>query len=374
VALAFALGGCSSGGSNGVDGGSNLAAGKFVYATNFNDDKVSEFLIDQSTGALSLAGTVAAGDGTGGAFGLAVHPSYKYLYVANGKQHTLFEFAIDASSGALTNIGKVTFAAGVQPEMVAIEPGGGFLYMTDFNGDQVFQFSVSSTGALQALSPPTIAVAGSGPIGVKIDPTAKYAYVAEQCGVDPSNPCGEVEAFKIGAGGVLTSLGAMGSLGPTNGQGSPSLLAVDSAGRNVFVADGFVGRNGEVISQFSIGATGALTFVTALPLGGARRPFDIALTPNDSFAFASTDSSVIAQFSVNPSTGAMALNGTASAPGDGLAIDRGGQVLYTAQENGKVAAFTIDSQGALHLIGSGAVDTESPPNAFSVDVFLVIAG
>jgi DNA-binding beta-propeller fold protein YncE len=217
-------------------------------------------------------------------------------------------------------------------------------------------------------------VVGSGPIGIKTDPTGKYAYVAEQCGIDPTNPCGQVEAFRIGAGGLLTSLGAVDSLGPVNGPGSPSELAVDPSGRNVFVADGFIGRNGEVICQFAIGATGALTFVTALPLGMGQRPFDIALTSSGGFAFATTDTTAIAQFTVNPTTGAMALNGTTSKTGDGLAIDPNGHVLYTARGDGRVEQFTIDSQGVLHPIGGGTVDTETPLNAGSGNIFIVIAG
>jgi 6-phosphogluconolactonase (cycloisomerase 2 family) len=354
-----------------------VAQGRFLYSTNFADGTVAAFKIDPGSGALTLLGTVLAvpvGSPATGTWGIAVHPSNQFLYVvfrSGTLTPTLFGYSIGAT-GALTPTaqGSVALAGGL--EMIGIAPGGDFLYLTDFNNGRIFQFSVdASDGSLTALSPPTISTLGTGPIGIRVDPSGKFVYVADQCGIDPSNGCGQIEAFRKGATGALSSIGVVDSLGP-NGGGSPSLLTVDAAGKYLYAADAFLGHNGEVVTQFSIGATGALTFVAAVPLQNGVRPFDFALAPDGASAFATSTTSEIARFTVDPSTGGLTASSTSSFFGQTLAIDRGGKVLFLPLGS-QMEQLSIDSSGTLQPIGAGVVDNESPPNPSGNSFFCAIA-
>jgi 6-phosphogluconolactonase (cycloisomerase 2 family) len=354
-----------------------VAQGRFLYSTNFADGTVAAFKIDSGSGALTLLGTVLAvpgGSPAAGTWGIAVHPSNRFLYVvfrSGTLTPTLFGYSIGAT-GALTPTaqGSVPLTGGL--EMIGIAPGGDFLYLTDFDNGRIFQFSVNaSDGSVTALSPPTISTLGTGPIGIRVDPSSSFVYVADQCGIDPSNGCGQIEAFRKGATGALSSIGVVDSLGPGGG-GSPSLLTIDAAGKYVYAADAFLGHGGEVVTQFSIGATGALTFVAAVPLQNNVRPFDFALAPDGASAFATSTTSEIARFTVDPSTGGLTASSVGSFFGQTLAIDRGGKALFLPFGS-QMEQLSIDSSGALHPIGTGFVDNESPPNPSGNSFFCAIS-
>src|ERR1700678_3045175 len=103
-------------------------SGKFAYAADGGalpsgsfggSNNVSMYTIDSTTGALTLMGAIAAGDGPDS---VAVDPSGKFVYVTNenesfGPAGSVSMYTLDATTGTLTSIG--TIAAGAQPVSVA---------------------------------------------------------------------------------------------------------------------------------------------------------------------------------------------------------------------------------------------------------------
>jgi YVTN family beta-propeller protein len=78
--------------------------GKFAYVTNFNSSDVSMYAINVTTGALTLKGTIAAGQNPSS---IAVHPSGKFAYVTNSVSNDISIYSIDTATGALALIATV---------------------------------------------------------------------------------------------------------------------------------------------------------------------------------------------------------------------------------------------------------------------------
>ena len=182
-------------------------SGKFVYVANeggFAPTGVSMFTIDATTGALTSIGTVGAG---GRAVSVAVDPTGKFVYVTNisngfpGENNIVSMFTIDATTGALTSIG--TIAAGTYPVSVVVDPTGKFAYVANSNSNDVSMYTINgTTGALTSTG--TIA-AGSAPTSIAIHPSGKFAYVT-------NSGSNNVSMYSIdGATGALMLIGTIGT-------------------------------------------------------------------------------------------------------------------------------------------------------------------
>ena len=78
------------------------------------------------------AGTTAAGNNTRGG---AIDPTGSFLYVANEDDDTISQYLINASSGALSPNGVPTVATtGSMPREVAVHPSGRFTYTANLDG------------------------------------------------------------------------------------------------------------------------------------------------------------------------------------------------------------------------------------------------
>jgi 6-phosphogluconolactonase (cycloisomerase 2 family) len=129
------------------------------------------------------------------------------------------------------------------------------------------------------------------------------------------------------------------------------------------------------VSEFSVGAGGALTLVgrASTGSGSGRNPDSIAVDPKGRFAYVAnmTDGTVSA-FSIG-SDGALSLIGTVSS-GNGVAgndqgvplsvtLDPAGKHAYVVNFVGSVSAFSIGANGALTLLGTvtlGGGDDNGP--------------
>jgi 6-phosphogluconolactonase len=133
--------------------------------------------------AISLvsAGTLLVAIGCAhstGAHGTGV----EFAYVANADDNTVSAYTVNATSGSLTPAAGSPFATGDDPESVAVDPAGKFAYVSNY-GENALDGSVSAYtidaagGALTPLSGSPFAT-GSEPEAVVVDPTGKFAYVA----------------------------------------------------------------------------------------------------------------------------------------------------------------------------------------------------
>ncbi len=152
-------------------------AGKYLYVVNNLGNSVSEYSIDQSTGALKQLGnppTAPAVAATGAAPFFATTDVNGHLYVANSGDQTVSAFSI-GSGGVLAQVGSNNFPVATATSTVfnvLTDPTGKYLYVLDSpaTAGNVFAYNLGSSGAITTQIG-TAQVTGQSPIGMAIDPT-----------------------------------------------------------------------------------------------------------------------------------------------------------------------------------------------------------
>jgi len=92
-------------------------AGKFVYVVNDDDNTISAYAIDATSGGLTpLAGSPVPVHR--GSDALAIEAAGKFAYVSSVESDSIFAYAIDATTGALTPIAGSPFAPGTEPTCI----------------------------------------------------------------------------------------------------------------------------------------------------------------------------------------------------------------------------------------------------------------
>lgn len=203
-------------------------SGKFAYAANEGGPaptSVAMFSINASTGTLTSMGAVTAG---GRAVSVTVDPTGKFAYVTNisdgfpGENNIISMFTINATTGALTSIG--TVAAGTQPVSVVVDPTGKFAYVTNSGSNDVSMYTIkATTGALTSIG--TTIAAGASPASVAVDPTGKFAYVV-------NSGSNDVSMYTINA-----TTGALTSTGTIAAGSSPTSIAIHASGKFAYVTN-----------------------------------------------------------------------------------------------------------------------------------------
>jgi 6-phosphogluconolactonase (cycloisomerase 2 family) len=160
---------------------------RFLFASNFDDNTITAYSIDSTTGVLAeISGSpfsFPVGVGNGGP--LAVDPKGRFLFYSDPSGQ-IGTFIIN-SNGSLTPSGGAIQQDGNEPVQMAADPSGHFLYVSNYSdspGGDISAFSIDSTsGALTPLpgSPFTLA-ANSGTNGVAIHNSGKYLYASLNTG------------------------------------------------------------------------------------------------------------------------------------------------------------------------------------------------
>lgn len=232
-------------------------SGKFTYVANEGSNDISIFAI-ASTGTLEPLGPIATGVVS---TSVTVGPFGGFAYVTNADPNGPFEvntsngnistYKIN-STGALELSG--TVAAGLYPRSIAVDPSGKFAYVAncgDFERNQgdIAMYTVdASTGTLTLIG--TIG-AGSCPLSVALHPSGKFAYAANT-GSDGGPDIEGVSMYTINPNGTLTPIGLI------NAGYCPSSLAVDPSGKFAYVTN----HCDNTISMYTIDlTTGALTLL-----------------------------------------------------------------------------------------------------------------
>ena len=161
--------------------------GKYAYVANYAcsgpgcsaaQGTISQYTLgaDGALTPLSPA-TVNTGSATSQPNSLIVDPASAYLYVANAGDNTVSQFIIDASSGALTLKGSPVATGGTTPFSVTVDPSGLYVYTANSGSNNISQFSTAG-GVLTAIVAPV--AAGIGVSSVTVDPTGMYAYATNR--------------------------------------------------------------------------------------------------------------------------------------------------------------------------------------------------
>jgi len=181
--------------------------GKYVYVTNQNDNSVSQFTINPTTGALTPMGTATVPTGSA-PISIAVDPFDTYAYVVNygsGVQSTITQYSIAGVTSATP--GALTFASTAAPTQlnnatsIVIDHKGTYAYVA--NGSGLYQLPIKSDGSLNTgPSVGPIVTGGTAQQSVAIDPADKFVYVANK--YNQTAMTGSVSHFSIDTGGALS--------------------------------------------------------------------------------------------------------------------------------------------------------------------------
>jgi DNA-binding beta-propeller fold protein YncE len=251
--------------------------GKSVYVTNESGGAGSSGTVSQydvgAGGALTPKSPASVATGTGPQ-GVAVSPDGNSVYVIDETDKTVFQYDV-GSGGALTPKIPATVATGADPRLLAVGPDGKSVYVGNSDGNSVSQYDVGPGGGLTPKTPAAVA-AGADPEGLAVSPNGNSLYVVDAGGLPPVT--GTVSQYDINP---LT--GALSAKTPaTVATGvSPFGVAVNPDGKSVYVTNfnNFVTVNLGSVSQYDVGAGGALTPKTPAAVATGLAPLGIAVTP-----------------------------------------------------------------------------------------------
>ncbi|QDU69136.1 beta-propeller fold lactonase family protein [Engelhardtia mirabilis] len=264
----------------------DLSAGSMADIFSFNigaDGQLAQ------SGTYDLEDAVTSGDG---GWAITIEPSGRFAYVVRvaSPQSQVIQYAIDPSSGLLSFVSAVN--AGDVSRFPAIDPTGQFLYLPNGLQQNVSQFAIDpATGSLTSLG---VVAAGAGPFAAAVDPTGRFVYVANR-------GSGDVSLYTINAStGVLSSIGSATTVGSL-----PTSLVVGPGGRVLYVANEGSGSISRLLINLNPidGVTdGSLFFLDNFSLGGGPRWIDLDATGERAFVSLTTTGDLVT-LSLDPGTG-----------------------------------------------------------------------
>ena len=224
--------------------------------------------------AVAASPTVFPGTGINGTTNsvcqvpLNLPPTVEYLYAVDSTNNKVWEYAVNTSTGALENPPKTAgvpyFATDQVPAGVAVDACDRFVYVSDFQTNKISAYTIcmaatgsgtcpNADGSLVQITGSPFALSGSatGPGPILVDPYGNNLYVLGTL----SNTVSE---FTISP--VSGSLAALNPATVATGAG-PVSMTIRGDDNWMFVANfGALGQGGSTVSQYSITpATGVLS-------------------------------------------------------------------------------------------------------------------
>lgn len=332
----------------------------YAYATNFDDDTVSQYVLG-GTGALAPLATASVATGHK-PFSITMESTGQFVYVSNWGSSDVSQYRIGAD-GNLTAIGSGTVASGTNPNAVTLDHAERFAYVANLGDSTISQYRVGLDGALAPLSTPTVA-GGPNPASISIDPTNHFAYVANfnSGSQDPLPGPSTLSQYSIGANGALTPLSA-----PTIPSGSgPNSLTVDPTGKYLYV----VNLGDDNVGQYTINSDGSLAAMSTATVPAGARPFGIAVDPSARYVYvANHNDNTISQYTIG-NDGALAPMTPATVATDAgvsaVTVDPTGKYLYaTNRGTTTISQYNIGVAGALTPMTTPTVASGLHPTAIA---------
>jgi 6-phosphogluconolactonase len=236
--------------------------------------------------------------------------------------------------------------------------GGPFAaeYVYVATGSGVAEFAVTTTGQLTPLTPPEIVAAPTAfnTVWVSASKDGKYAYAANK------NE-GTISQFTIGA------TGALAAQTPATVTAGTAPVSVEVTPNNKYVY--CLNQTDNTIQQFTAGSTGALTVMVPPTVPVAAGGTTLVISPNGNFVFAcSTSSNTLTSYSVG-ATGQLSLVNTYTVTSPtGASLSPDGTHLYCPCSTG-TAQFSVGIDGSLTPLAPAIVvqtGAGTGPNNFAV--------
>ncbi|MXY45590.1 MAG: lactonase family protein [Chloroflexi bacterium] len=319
----------------------------YMYITLSEEDRIAQYEVDASTGALTHIGNVRTAARPAP---LAVNPAGDRLYVGCRDAIAISTFSI-GDGGALAHISDVSVDN--DPCYLSTDRAGRFLLSAYYEGGRCAVHAIGDDGA--AVSPPVEWLAtDKGAHSMQTDPANRFAFVPHISGGNGPNAIFQFR-FDVETGHITPNTPARvtpdAELGPRHFCFHPHkdiLYFSDEQGCSVtaynFDADA--------------GTLNAFQTTTTLPDGyeGQNSCSQIQIAPSGEFLYApNRGHNSIACFSVDAHSGALTPIGHAlsEAVPRAFSIDPSGQYLYAAGlDTGKLAAYRIEDNGTLARIAT----------------------
>lgn len=244
--------------------------GKFAFTPNFTSPNVSVFSLDAASGVPTpVNGSPFACIGTPVA--IAVDPNGQFVYAGTqgggpSNSGAICAYTIDSTTGALTQItGSPIPAGGGVVRALTVDPTAKFAFAA-LGGVGLGVYRIGASGVLIPLAGSPFA-AGANPNTVALDPAGKFLYV----GNDSLGTNSQIFVFAIdAASGVPTQVGS-----PVPSGDTPSFITIDPSGDLMYVAN--IVAN--TITVYAVNkTTGALTATgSPIPNGADTNPNAIAI-------------------------------------------------------------------------------------------------
>ena len=296
---------------------------------------------------------------------MTVDPSNQYLFANSallGGTSPVNQYVI-GSDGTLTPNAIPSIGVTGWDEF-SFTPNGKFTFAPDFQDGVIDTYSLSSSGTLAQVSQLSVTATPAGGQPTAVDRSGKFLYFFENTqwpsGLYPYS----LMEYAISADGSLTPLSPNDVAGP----GYTYDLTVAPNGF-LYYPDADHG----FVNVFQIDAsTGQLANAGGFPTGTGPQsaPVSIAFDPTGTYAYVvnSADNSVT-QFTANPSTGALTMNGPDVATGawpSWVAVDPSGKFAYiTNSADRTISQFVIGSTGRLTPNGSFTLGAQPGGMAFA---------
>ena len=356
----------------------------YAYVANSNSGglgTISQYWI-ASNGALVPMSTPSVATGGNNSQYLSVDPAGKYLYVSNVSSNNIGMLTIDQTSGGIAPMSPATVPSSsggtlFYPFGSAVHPSGQWFYVTNDQQGTVSQFTIGATGGLGSMVS-TVLPSPEGsqavaPYAMAIVPSGKYAFVVSQIGNSTAH--GMISQFVINdTTGALSSNGSVRTVDPNFGFTTPATIKIASIGSTdyVYVANYQKGT----VWAYRVQSDGTLAALGSVN-SGALNTMGLAAHPSGKYLYATiftnSQSSIIAQFSVNQTDGTLSAMTPATVPGAGqgsarIAVESSGKYAYvTSGDTGwgstYVTQYTIDqTTGALTLMSNPSVQAGFGPS------------
>jgi 6-phosphogluconolactonase len=342
-------------------------SGNLVYATNVNNSSISGFKLNTTTGSLTPVAGSPFPASPEDPFAAAIDPAGKFLFVPNVGGRNVSVFAINAVTGGLTQVAGSPFATGGGPYAEVVGHDGKYLYISNSYDKTISVYAINGTsGTLTQISGSPYSTGSSAALGLTLDPTGRFLYAAD-------HDSEEVVTFNVDR-----TTGALVGKHTVRSRGPAIASVVVSGARAAQYTPAFTyatNATSNDISAYSIDpATGVLTPVPGGPFLTGGFPFGVTSDVEGHFVFASNNGGDnVSAFTINSATGVLsAAPGSPFAAGSqpyAVAVDAGAHFVYVTNNiDNTISGYAVSTTGALTPVpGSPFVSAGLDPLGVTVD-------
>ena len=239
--------------------------GTHVYVAGQNGNSVGGFSLS-STGVLTpIAGSPFATSGTQHTFqDVIINAVGTFAYVQDSVN--IYTYGVNASSGVLTLVQTTVGPSNSGACAIAFDPRGTYLYTVGSGTNSILVYSINaSTGLLRPAGSSSM-VEQNGAYTIAISPTGQFAYTIEN-----NN---DLVSYALN-NGVFKPIGSVYT------QIYGQMIGIDPSGSFVYVPQACSACSSgvyNVVNEYSIGSSGALTKIPGSPVSAGTAPSSIAFT------------------------------------------------------------------------------------------------